>query len=285
MPAQLPDPIKITKRIGDVCLHTFIASFTYDNLANATHIIESKNTLVLVDGQFLLPYAKQFRKYADDLGKPIDRLYLSHRHPDHWFGAAAAFSDIAVYGLPETISFLASSQAEDLRKAHLPKMGDLVPDKIVVPQKAVEPGEGFIDGVNYVFDRVIDTEIDFLLTIRLPDLGVYIVQDLIYSGTHLYLNGPSPPLSLTRDIERWMGVLQKTLRSEYELFLPGHGLPADKNEVARNIAYLSQAKEAIDDGLTKGAFKEFMLRRYPGRECPGIFDIYLPRLFGTLSQF
>jgi glyoxylase-like metal-dependent hydrolase (beta-lactamase superfamily II) len=285
MPAHLPDPIIITKRIGDVRLHTFVASFTYDNIADATHIIEGKNTLVLVDGQFLVSYAKQFRKYADDLDKPIDRLYLSHRHPDHWFGVSAAFSDIAVYALPETINFLASSAAEDLRKAHLPIMGDLAPDKVVVPQHVVEPGGGTIDGVKYVFEREVDTEIDFLLTIGLPELGVYIVQDLIYSGTHLYLNGGPPPSSLTREIERWIKVLQKTLRSDYELFLAGHGLPANKNEVARNIEYLSAAKEAIDNGLTKGAFRDFMIGRYPERKCSGIFSIYLPRLFGALNQY
>src|SRR5579862_532611 len=106
MSAQLSDPIIIAKQVGDVRIHTFISSFADDNIANATHIIESKNKLVLVDGQFLAPYASKFRDYADSLGKPIERLYLSHRHPDHWFGLGTAFSDIAIYALPETITFV-----------------------------------------------------------------------------------------------------------------------------------------------------------------------------------
>ena len=101
MPAPLPDPI-ITRReaVGDVRIHSFISSFTDNNIANATHIIESANKLVLIDGQFLAPYAAKFRQYADSLGKPIDRLFLSHRHPDHWFGLGPAFSDVPVYALP-----------------------------------------------------------------------------------------------------------------------------------------------------------------------------------------
>src|SRR5262245_56823477 len=107
MSAQWPDGIKrIAKKAGDVRIHTFIASFTYDNIANSTHIIESKSKLVLVDGQFLAPYAKQFRDYANSLGKPIERLYLSHRHPDHWFGLGAAFSDIDIHALRETQTFI-----------------------------------------------------------------------------------------------------------------------------------------------------------------------------------
>ncbi len=127
MLAQLPDPIKIiAKQAGDVRIHTFISTFAYDNIANATHIIEGKTKLVLVDGQFLVPYARKFRDYADSLGKPIERLYLSHRHPDHWFGLGTAFSDIAIYELPETISFL-KEHGEDSRRDHW-KLGDLAPD-------------------------------------------------------------------------------------------------------------------------------------------------------------
>ncbi|HVT89522.1 MAG TPA: TIM barrel protein [Tepidisphaeraceae bacterium] len=272
---DLPDPIITVRQAGDVRIHTFISSFEDNNIANATHIIESQNSLVLVDGQFLVPYARKFREYADSLQKPIDRLYLSHRHPDHWFGLGTAFGDIDIYALHETKSFI-EEHGEDSRKDHLAKMGNLAPDKIVVPQNLVRPGVETIDGVKYVFSRVTDTEIDFLLTIGLPEIGVYIAQDLIYSGTHLYL---------TKDMEHWIQILEQLSQSNYELFMPGHGFPADKNEVAENIKYLSAAKQALRNGLTNAAFKEFMLQRFPKRECPGIFDIYLPRLFDGASQF
>lgn len=275
MSAPLTRPISmVVKQVGSVKLHTFISSFVDGNIANATHIVESANSLVLVDGQFLAPYARQFRAYADSLGKPIERLYLSHRHPDHWFGLGAAFTDVEVYALPETVAFL-KDHGEDSRADHW-KMGEYAADEVVVPQGVANPGEENIDGVTYVFDRVINTEIDSLLTIRLPDLGVHITQDLVYSGTHLYL---------TQDIRHWIEVLGDMLASEYDLFLPGHGLPADKNEVARNAEYLSAAGHAIASGLTGDAFKTFMLQSYPDRKCPGIFDIYLPRLFGGAREY
>jgi glyoxylase-like metal-dependent hydrolase (beta-lactamase superfamily II) len=276
MSAQLADPIKIiVKRAGDVRIHTFISSFADDNIANATHIIESKHALVLVDGQFLVPYATQFRDYADSLGKPIERLYLSHRHPDHWFGLGAAFDDVPIYALADTTAFI-KGDGEASRKDHLPKLGNLVPDKIVVPDNIVRSGTAAIDDVTYVFREIVNTEIDFLLTIQLPELGVYITQDLIYSGTHLYL---------TKDMPHWLQILGELLVSDCDLFLPGHGLPADKNEIARNIEYLSTANQQFSNGLKNDAFKAFLLQRYPERKCPGIFDIYLPRLFDGASQF
>jgi glyoxylase-like metal-dependent hydrolase (beta-lactamase superfamily II) len=275
MPAALPDPIRmVAKRAGDVRVHTFVASFEGDNIANATHIIESRNCLVLVDAQFLAPYARQFRQYADGLGKPIDRLYVSHRHPDHWLGLGEAFGDVPVHALAETATFI-QEHGEQSRDDHW-KLGGLVPERVVVPQEIVKPGEAVIDGVRYTFEEVTDTEIDALLAIRLPDLGVQFVQDLVYSGTHLYL---------TSHLRNWARVLQEMLISDDELFMPGHGLPADKFEVARNIEYLAAAGQAIADGLSGTAFKDFMLRRYPERKCPGIFDIYLPRLFGGASEY
>ncbi len=275
MSVPLPDPIiTVTKRSGDVRVHTFISSFLDNNIANATHIIEGQNTLVLVDGQFLAPYARRFRAYADSLGKPIDRLYLSHRHPDHWFGLGTAFRDVPIYALAETVEFL-KEHGEDSRADHW-KLGDFLPEVIVVPEEVVQPGEETIDGIRYVFDVVTDTEIDFHLTIKLPELGVCIAQDLLYSGTHLYLSS---------GMRHWIRVLGQLLTEDYDLFLAGHGLPADKNEVARNIEYLSAAMAAVADGLSGDDFKDVMIARYPERRCPGIFDIYLPRLFGGAASY
>jgi glyoxylase-like metal-dependent hydrolase (beta-lactamase superfamily II) len=274
MPTELPRPIITVKAFGDVRIHAFISAFIGDNIANATYIIESRSSLVLIDGQFLTFYARKFREYADRLKKPIERLYVSHRHPDHWFGLATAFADVPIYALRETKTFI-ETNGEASRLDHW-KLGDLVPDKVVAPQNIVSPGSETIDGVEYVFAEVINTEIDFLLSIGLPELKVCIPQDLIYSGTHLYL---------TKYMGNWIDVLETMLMSDYEVFLPGHGFPADKNEVARNIEYLSAARQAVGDGLTDDAFKQFMLQRYPERKCPGIFDIYMPRLFGNAQDF
>jgi glyoxylase-like metal-dependent hydrolase (beta-lactamase superfamily II) len=275
MSAPLSDPIiTVTKRSGDVRVHTFISSFLDNNIANATHIIEGQYTLVLVDGQFLAPYARRFRAYADSLGKPIERLYLSHRHPDHWFGLGTAFRDVPIYALAETVDFL-KEHGEDSRADHW-KLGDFLPEVVVVPKEVVQPGEETIDGIRYVFDVVTDTEIDFHLTIKLPELGVCIAQDLLYSGTHLYLSS---------GMRHWIRVLGQLLTEDYDLFLAGHGLPADKNEVAHNIEYLSAAMAAVAGGLSGDDFKDAMIARYPERRCPGIFDIYLPRLFGGAASY
>ena len=294
MPSNFPEPIITVKRFGDVRIHTFVSAFTADNIANATHIIESKNSLVLIDGQFLAHYAQEFRRYADGIakatGKKIERLYLSHFHPDHWFGLGTAFTNIPLYALPETIGTIKEHGAQS-REDHLKKLGEQAPpEEIIIPKNEVNPkhpniidprrvakeDQETIDGVRYVFSKITDTEIDFLLTIGLPDLGVYIAQDLLYSGTHLYL---------TANMKHWIEILGELLKLDYELFLPGHGFPADKTEVAKNAEYLAAAQYTYISEASKYDFKPFLLDRYPERLCPAIFDTYMPRLFDGASQF
>ncbi|MEM7344092.1 MAG: twin-arginine translocation signal domain-containing protein [Chloroflexota bacterium] len=59
--------------MGDTKIHTY----TGGPAGNGTYVVESANSLVLVDAQFAAPIAQEFRGYADGLGKSIDRLILT----------------------------------------------------------------------------------------------------------------------------------------------------------------------------------------------------------------
>jgi glyoxylase-like metal-dependent hydrolase (beta-lactamase superfamily II) len=250
-----------------VCVHTFTAPEAF--LANSTHIIETENALVLVDGQFVVPYATAFRRYADGLGKPIERLYLSHAHVDHFFGVGAAFADVDVAAAAGTVEVL-REHGEAMRAERAVQYGPLVPDQIVVPRHTVGPGVDSIDGVKYEIDVISGAECDTQLLITLPDQGVTIAQDLIYSGAHLYV---------TPDTLRWTEVLHGLLDSPSSVFLAGHGPVADKAEVQRNIDYLAVARQKFADAAGPQEFKAAMLAAYPARTGAALLDIYLPRLY------
>jgi glyoxylase-like metal-dependent hydrolase (beta-lactamase superfamily II) len=269
MADQLPPPVtQLVKQVGNVKVHTFISPDMF--LANATHVIEGPNELVLVDGQFVVPYAMQFRGFADSLGKPINRVYLSHDHVDHFFGIGAAFDDVDVYALPETIDILERT-GESLRQARAAEYGPMVADKVVIPGHEAKPGKEVIDGVTYEVIKYTNAETDFALGLRLPELGISITQDLLYSGKHLYF---------TKHADHWISLLEGFRASEYETFLPGHGSPADKNEIARNIDYLKTAKKAFADAKGDAeAYKASLLKTYPDLPGAVVIDFYTHYLF------
>jgi glyoxylase-like metal-dependent hydrolase (beta-lactamase superfamily II) len=65
-------------------IHSYMAP--EDSALVTSQIIETKNNLVVVDAQFLRPYAKDLYNYIKSLNKPVERIVITHSHPDHWFG-------------------------------------------------------------------------------------------------------------------------------------------------------------------------------------------------------
>jgi glyoxylase-like metal-dependent hydrolase (beta-lactamase superfamily II) len=265
----LPEPvIQVVKESGPVKVHTFISPEAL--LSNATHIVEGPHELVLVDGQFVAPLAGAFRAYANSLGKPINRVYLSHEHPDHFFGLGAAFADVPIYAVPETIAFL-KANGEAIRADRAKVYGPMVPSSIVVPTHAVSPGTEVIDGITFELLVYKHAEVETQLAIGLPDLGICITQDLLYSGGHLYIHKGTE--------DSWAATLEQLKASKYELFLAGHGAPCDKREIAANIDYLRTAKKIAAESPNVEAYKAALLATFPNRKAPAIIDIYAPALF------
>jgi len=64
--------------------------------------------------------------------------------------------------------------------------------------------------------------------------------------------------------------------------LAGHGFPANEEEVRWNIVYLSTAKWAIDNGMSKYDFKHFMIDSYRERKCSKILT-YTFRGYSTMQ--
>lgn len=268
MSTPFPEPTSsVVLEAGDVTIHTFISDEAL--LANATHVIEGPNEVVVVDGQFIVPVALGFRAFVDSLGKPINRVYLSHDHPDHFFGVSAAFGDVPIHALPETIEFL-REHGEEIRAARQQDFGPMVPSAIVIPTDEVVPGRVVIDGITFDLDVVRNAETETQLTIGLPDLGVFIAQDLIYSGSHLYIE---------KDVSGWIEILESLKEQSWQVFLPGHGAPADAAEVEANIEYLRVASQLFAESPDAETFKAAILDRYPTRSGAAIIDIYAPRLY------
>jgi len=269
MSNQLPPAsIHLVKDNGKVKIHTLVAPAPF--FANATHIIELPDELVLVDGQFFAQYGAAFRRLADNLHKPVTRYYVTHDHPDHYLGMGDAFPDVPVYALPEIIASIQKVGPHELEEKQR-QMGSLIASRLVVPSHVVEPGEELIGGERFVFQRVLDTESPATLVIKLPELGVVIAQDIIYHNTHAFITGP---------VHNWKtALLQLSADKDYDTFLPGHGLPADKADLDNAVAYLARVEKIKRASRTADEYRQAVLDAYPNYGGTKLIDIYLPVLF------
>lgn len=260
--------LMVTKQdLGGVTIHSLTAPEQV--FANSTHIIESDNALVLIDTQFLLPNAMDFRAYAESLGKPIDRMFLTHHHPDHFLGGEA-FADIDMYSLTQTSDLIAEvGQAEvDEKQADF---GAAIASSFVVPE-VIDPGKMEIDGVIYEFILVENAEAEFQLVTRLPDYDVVSVGDIVYSGVHLIMAGQPPT---------WIEALNelKAESTENTIVLAGHGLPGGAELYDANIAWLAKAGELIGTSSTGEEWKAGLIEAFPDLGMPAAMDFVVPFLF------
>ena len=218
---------------GIARIHTYMSPFKA--AANTSTIIELKDKLIIVDMQFVEVFAKEFRAYVDSLKKPIDRIYLTHEHPDHWMGSIA-FQDVPVYALKEVIGFVKKNG-----QAIIDKKGK--PGAVPNFAQEVTAGSERIGELTFEFTTYTNAESMEALVIALPELKVLIAQDLLYSNTHLFLGHDS--------LSKWIESI-KTMKisyADYEYFIPGHGQPQPTTKlIDENIEYLIEAKKAFAKG-------------------------------------
>jgi len=255
------------QKVGDIVVHSYLSPGQL--FANNTHIIETANSLVLIDTQFLLPMALDFRAYADSLGKPIERLVITHEHPDHFLGSEA-FADVDVYALTEVAANIAENGQVEVDEKQA-QFGDAIANTYVVPA-ALEVGPTEIDGVPFEFEAVMNAEAEIQVVTKLPAHGVIATGDIVYSGVHLILAG-NPPT--------WMAALEnlQAESGDYPVVLPGHGASTDPSVYDTNIAWLMKAGELLETATSGEEFKAGLVEAFPDLGMAAAIDFALPFLF------
>ncbi|MES5820653.1 MBL fold metallo-hydrolase [Streptomyces sp. RG80] len=247
---------------GPVRIHSYMSPA--DTFHATTQLIETPARIVAIDAQLDPAYADEAVAYARGLGKPLDRLIITHGHPDHYNGADRF--GVPVHVLPQVREQIAARPA-----AQLPS-GLVVPATDLPSSVDLTPGTEMIDGVLFVFETVSGGEAADELVVKLPDQGVLVAQDLVYHDVHLYLGND--------DIDGWQRAID-TLAAEtaFDTVLAGHGLPSGPEVYAEIRRYLTDARELLgDDGE---AYKKAIVDRYPSYAGPFIIDVANRSLFGA----
>src|SRR5580704_12150662 len=171
----------LVSQFGPVKIHSYLSPA--EGLHVNTQMVEGPNAVVIFDGQLLLPYADEVASYVQTLGKPVDRIILSHAHTDHWGGLQVLterFPDARVFaldGIADQVRARGPARLDGLRRIY----GDKVATKVTVPTETITEGPQRIDGVTYDFKRFVDAESDLQLAALLPDQKVLMAFDLVFS--------------------------------------------------------------------------------------------------------
>ncbi|WP_076791363.1 MBL fold metallo-hydrolase [Chlorobium sp. KB01] len=248
---------------GNVTIHC-CASPDDGERVNA-QIIETTNALVVVDCMLMRPHASELRHYVDSLGKPIDRLFITHAHPDHWFGIEY-FQDVDSYAYPETIEEIKGFAGLAIG-FHRSQHGDLVIDAPILPNHIIESESIVVDGIMLKLHKVTAAEDLYMLVVELPSEKILIAQDLIYNKVHFFVGQRSPDGTMCFD--GWATALRKFDHNAYDLVLPGHGVPCDHLIIKQNIEHLEDIRK-IHSVSTRDNFMQNIINTFPDYELPSM---------------
>jgi glyoxylase-like metal-dependent hydrolase (beta-lactamase superfamily II) len=241
-----------------------------DKLVNS-YIIELPCSLVIFDAQLKLSNSRELLKYAQLLGKPMNRILISHRHADHWYGTITFDGKTSISSYKEIITEI-REQGQSSIDRDTPRYPGEVPEVLIVPDTIQKEGYERINYVPFVFKRLENTEASNTLILNLPLQKVLFVGDFLFSKTHLFLG--------EKTFDTWIKTLEdlKTSFNGYTIFV-GHGKPGDSRLFQENIDYLRYAIESYNNNGNFSTFKDAMVQKYPDYNLPSILDLAANALY------
>ena len=265
----------LVSQFGPVKIHSYLSPA--DGLQVNTQMIEGPNAVVIFDGQLLLTYADEVASYVQTLGKPVDRIILSHAHTDHWGGLqilTERFPNarvLAVDGIADQVRVRGPARLDGLRRTYRDKAATMV----TVPTETITEGQQRIDGVTYDFKRFVDGELDLQLAALLPEQKVLMAFDLVFSPNQHAFTGAN-------HFDHWMIVLEllKALQG-YDTIIIGHDTPVDRSAIDSTMTYVKRAKAIHSVSADAKTYSENLKAAFPDLQQAGFVDLSATYLYAA----
>jgi glyoxylase-like metal-dependent hydrolase (beta-lactamase superfamily II) len=234
----------------NLAIHTYTAPT--EGWSVNSHIVEFATQLILIDAQYMLPYAHEVLGYARSLKKPLQRLYVSHYHPDHLLGAAVFQAPI--HALEEVKNKIETAGDRVAAEEH-EKHPDRIPARAERAAHIVKPGSEVVDGVRLSFILLQHAETEHALMVGFPDQKILITQDLVYHGVHVFI--------AEKAFDTWLAGLRHYQQLPFEHVLPGHGAPGGPELYERMSRYLVSARDLISKSKDGDDLKRKLIAAFP----------------------
>lgn len=228
-----------------------------DGAVVGSHLIVGETEAILVDGQFFIAGAQKTVDMVKASGKNLTTVFLTHAHPDHYFGM-----DVIKTAFPNAKFVTSAAVLADYQKkaqptfdALKPMLGAAIPDKIVTFEAAAGTSLT-VDGhpVN-IIDIPNAGESEKAAGLEIADQKAFFSGDLTYNKAHLWLAECKG--------DGWKMNLDFLAAKGYTTYYPGHGQKATEAVIAEDKAYIDGALPILMNAATPDEAKMQIKTKFP----------------------
>ena len=237
-------------------------------MANSATLIYGEREAVLVDTFMTVEQCSNLADLIVASGKSLKAIYVTHGHPDHFFGLQVLldrFPNVKALATPEVVAKMTRQITPETlpnRRKQFPGLPDVI--SIANP---LEGNEIDLEGNRLIVVRVGHTDTDDTTCLHIPSIGLVVAGDVVYNGIHPFLGE-----SNRQSRFEWIATLDKIDALKPSAVVAGHKIPGnddDPRNVEETRQYLRDFIRLNDSTKTTRELFEKMLALYPDRVNPG----------------
>ena len=238
-------------------------------VANTTTLIYGEQEALLVDTFLSNAQSAELADWIADTGKRLSTIYITHGHPDHFFGLKLLrdrFPSARALALPQVVETMQRALAPESVENWKRRFPGQIPDRLTIAE-TLDGGTLSLEGNAINAVDIGHTDTDHTTCLHVPSIGLVVAGDAIYNGTHPYLveSGES-------GLEAWLAAIDKIEALNPRAVVVGHG-PLDPDNSPRHIQetrrYIQDFIRLKDETVTAQELFDRMLALYPERINPG----------------
>ncbi|MCK4273946.1 MAG: MBL fold metallo-hydrolase [Dehalococcoidales bacterium] len=229
----------------------------------ASVIVTGKTDAVLIDAQWTLSNAYRVVAEILETGKYLKTIYVTHAHPDHYFGLgpiAEAFPEARVIALP--------SVARTINNQFFGKIEhwEATIGVLNVPRKAVNIEsltENYfeLEGNRIEIIPEVMGDLKYNTVVWIPSIKTLYGSDVLFNQAH-----PFTCEVTAEERQQWIRDIERLEKMGAGVVIPGHqkpGMPFDASSFDFTKDYLVATDEELQKTEDEAGFYYAMVKRFP----------------------
>jgi glyoxylase-like metal-dependent hydrolase (beta-lactamase superfamily II) len=241
-------------------------------------LVSGDKEAVLIDGQFTLADTHRLIATILESKKTLTTVYVTHDHPDHYFGLVAikqAFPKAKLVALPATIAGIKKTWQGKVKQWG-PLYGANLTTQPVIPTPLA--GKTItLEGQTLEIHGGAQGDAAENSYVWIPSIKTAIVGDIVFNGVH-----PWTAETNAASRQAWLKTLDELTALGATTVVAGHKDPKlkdDPSAIEKTRAYLKAFDEALAASKTADELEAKLKAKYPNLALPIIAH------FGAAAQF